>query len=70
MIATTAARPYDQDEQHFRILGRVRLAKANIEHPANYAPMVGRFKSSRLHPVLRAIQISALRRSSFSADED
>jgi hypothetical protein len=28
------------------------------------------FKPNRLHPALRAIQASALRRSSFSADED
>jgi len=70
MIATTAASHYDQGEQHFRIIGRGRLAQANIEHPTNYAPMGGRFKPNRLHPALRAIQASALRRSSFSADED
>ena len=30
------------------IPGRGSLAKAKIEHPANYAPMVGRFKA--IHP--------------------
>jgi len=70
MIATTAAATMIRASSISEPSGRGSLAKADIEHPANCAPMVGRFKPNRLHPALRAIQASALRRSSSSADED
>jgi|SRR5712664_780089 len=64
MIATTAAAPMIRASSISESRARGNLAKAKIEHPANYAPMVDRFKPNRLYPVLRAIQASALRRSS------
>jgi hypothetical protein len=39
---------------------------ARLRSSCEYAPI----KPNRLHPVLQAIQASALRRSSFSANED